>query len=256
MPVFSLRHLALVLAAMLLATGVSTAARADPDVLWKIIHDRCVPHQQDAAVPSPCALVAVDQGYAILKDITGPSQFLLIPTERVTGIEDPRVLAPGAPNYFALAWNNRHFTEDRLHRTLPREAISLAINSAYGRSQNQLHIHIDCIRGDVAEALRAHEAEIGDAWSTLAPPLAGHRYRVRRVRGDSLDGTNPFTLVATRDADAAAAMGRQTIVVTGARFKDGGAGFYILNDEASLGDLDTGSGEELQDHACAAAAAK
>ncbi|XLM23386.1 CDP-diacylglycerol diphosphatase, partial [Chromobacterium piscinae] len=27
---------------------------------------------------------------------------------------------------------------------LPRQAVSLAINSQYGRSQNQLHIHISC----------------------------------------------------------------------------------------------------------------
>lgn len=242
--------------ASLTAMASSTAALADSDVLWKIIHDRCVPHERAAASPAPCALVAESEGFAILKDIKGASQFLLIPTRRVTGIEDPQILAPGAPNYFAEAWANRHFTEERLHRKLPREDVSLAINSAYGRSQNQLHIHIDCVRPDVVAALRDHEAEIGERWSQLDAPLAGHRYRVRRVLGETLDGTNPFRLVAARDATAAQTMARQTVVVAGAKFKDGKPGFYLLNDEASVVGLDTGSGEELQDHACAVAMQK
>ena len=239
---------------ILAALVFSTAARADSDVLWKLIHDGCVPHQHAAGSPAPCVLVAEGEGFAILKDSKGASQFLLIPTLRVTGIEDPQSLAPGSPNYFAEAWANRHFTEERLHLQLPREDISLAINSAFGRSQNQLHIHIDCVRADVAAALRAHESEIGETWSLLDVPLAGHRYRVRRVDGETLDGINPFSLVVARDNTVAQAMGRQTIVVTGARFKDGKPGFYLLNDEASVVDLDTGSGEELQDHACAVAA--
>ena len=44
-----------------------------------------------------------------------------------------------------------------LARLLPsavRVRISLAVNSTFGRSHNQLHIHIDCIGSDVKAALR------------------------------------------------------------------------------------------------------
>ena len=43
-----------------------------------------------------------------------------------------------------------------LHRTLPRDDIALAINSATARSQNQLHIHVDCLSIPVIEALHSH----------------------------------------------------------------------------------------------------
>ena len=239
-------------AIIMLGLAVSPGAKADPNALWKIIDNRCVPHQRAGANPAPCALVDEKQGYAILKDLTGPSQYLLIPTARITGIEDPKILGPGATNYFAEAWENRHFTEERLRLALPRPDISLAVNSAYGRSQNQLHIHIDCVRTDVAETLHTHEEVIGDTWHEIDLPPKSHPYLAMRISGDTLEGVKPFALVAAR-GQAGHAMGRQTIVVVGTRFKDGTAGFYLLNGEASLAGLDSGSGEELQDHTCAIA---
>ena len=231
----------------LIAPGSS--ARADPDALWKIVHDKCAGDVRDHGTPAPCAVVSDKGRYAILKDRDGATQFLLIPTDKVTGIEDPAILKPNAPNYFDEAWANRHFVEDQLHKKLPREDIALAINSVYGRSQNQLHIHIDCVRPDVAAALKAHEGEIGFfPDNTTALVLAGHSYRVGRIEGDSLVSSNPFALIA-----AAGNMAAQTLVVTGAHFRDGRDGFYVLNDRAGLLPLDHASGEELEDHSCAIA---
>jgi CDP-diacylglycerol pyrophosphatase len=73
-------------------------ADADADALWTIVHDQCVPHEQRNGAPAPCALVDLsggeNPGYAVLKDINGATQFLLIPTMRITGIESPEVLEP------------------------------------------------------------------------------------------------------------------------------------------------------------------
>src|ERR1700723_3475452 len=90
----------------------------------------------------------VDKGFVVLKDITGIAQFLLIPTARISGIEDPEILDPQATNYWDAAWRARYFVDERLPTSLPRDAVSLAINSSVGRTQDQLHIHIDCIRPD------------------------------------------------------------------------------------------------------------
>src|ERR1700757_2680511 len=72
--------------------------RGDSDALWTIVHDQCVPHEQRASDPAPCALVDLsgggDRGYVVLKDPVGATQFLLIPTARVTGIESPALLEP------------------------------------------------------------------------------------------------------------------------------------------------------------------
>ena len=134
-------------------------AVADPNALWTIVNGQCVPDQRNNGDPAPCALVDLDggepRGYAVLKDLVGTTQYLLIPTERVPGIESPQILAVDAPNYFADAWRARSFVEQRAGRELPRDSLSLAINSADARSQDQLHIHVDCVRADVRQALTA-----------------------------------------------------------------------------------------------------
>jgi CDP-diacylglycerol pyrophosphatase len=240
----------LFVAASLLA--LAAPAHADPDALWKITHDKCVPDQQEHGQPAPCAKVDLNAGYVILKDLIGDTQYLLMPTAKITGIDDPAVLAPDARNYFADSWAERHYTEDAAKRALPRETLSLAINSVTARSQNQLHIHIDCIRADVREALARGQAAIGDQWAPFPEPLVGQHYRAMRVMGDTLDGADPFRLVADGIPGARAAMGRETIVVAGATFA-GKPGFVILSDTADLATGDRAGGEDLQDHSCALA---
>jgi CDP-diacylglycerol pyrophosphatase len=241
----------LALAALL--AFADTARAADPDALWKIISQKCLPNEREYGQPAPCAVVDLDKAYVVLKDINGDTQYLVMPTAKITGIEDPAVLAPGAANYFADAWDERHFTIEAAKAALPREAISLAINSVSGRTQNQLHIHIDCVKPEVRDAVRRQLAAIGDTWAPLAAPLAGHPYRAVRVLGDGLDGANPFTLVADGMPGARAAMANQTLVVIGATFAGNTPGFVILDDQADPATGGRGSGEELQDHSCALA---
>jgi CDP-diacylglycerol pyrophosphatase len=243
-------------AALLGLLGASPAVRAaSPDALWKIVHGRCVPDEQLHKNPSPCTYVSLAggeaHGYAILKDIKGATQFLLIPTDRITGIESPKILADDAPNYFAAAWAARSDTEAVFHHPLPREDMSLAINSPHARSQEQLHIHIDCLQPAVVAALHAHEAAIGPAWAPLGVPLQGHPYRARWLSEAGLASSNPFKLLA---ADVgAAAMGLQTLVVAGAVSASGRPGFVLLADHVDPATSDRAGGEELQDHSCAVA---
>lgn len=241
---------ALVVASAFLGTG---EALADPNALWDIVHDRCVPDQQQQGVPAPCALVDLDageeKGFAVLKDLVGERQFLLIPTGRVTGIESPEILAPDAPNYFEAAWRARSFVDGQAGFTLPRDWVSLAINSEAVRTQDQLHIHVDCVRVDVAEALGRHAADIGPAWAPFPVPLVAHRYSAIAVEGEDLAGVNPFQLLADGVPGARADMGSQTLVVVGAYLPGGQPGFVILADHVDVASGDTAGGEALQDHA-------
>jgi len=249
----------IVAAALAVAVGLTIAHRhrREPMELWRLVNGACVPDQQQHDNPAPCALVdlhrGVAAGYVVLKDIRGTTQYLVIPTARVTGIEDPKLLRPGMPNYFAAAWQQRAFSERAVPHKLPRDAWSLAVNSPFARSQNQLHIHIDCLRRDVRAALRRQQHAIGDTWAPLAATLAGHRYWAMRVLGDELGGADPFHLLAAGKPGARAAMGQQTLVVAGAEFAGGRPGFILLNDQANLAIGDRASGEELQDHTCALA---
>lgn len=235
---------------LLLALAALPVRAANPDALWHIVHDQCVPDQQANGAPAPCALVDLADGYAVLKDIAGATQFLLIPTARITGIEDPAILAPIAPNYFAAAWQAHDMVEQRTQQTLPRDAIGLAINSVDARSQNQLHIHIDCLRPDVVAAVRAHRAAVGPLWAPFPVALLGHPYLARRVMSEDLSDANPFRLLANGVPAARADMGQWTLVAAATTF-DGAPGFVLLADHVNLTIMDHAHGEELLDQACA-----
>lgn len=217
-------------------------------ILWEIAHNRCLSVEASA---NECEFVDRMRKYVILKDRVGKIQYLLIPTDRIAGIESPEILAPDAPNYWQEAWAARRFLEQRANRAVPWNDVALAINSASGRSQNQLHIHIDCIRADVKEALGRSEGQIGAGWKRLEIPLLGHFYLAMRVEGEELGDLNPFKILADGVPSAAAHMGDQTLVVVGASFGDGKKGFYVLNDHVDMEKGDFAHGEELLDHTCA-----
>ncbi len=237
-----------------LAVAPAGARAADPSALWNIVNGQCVPDAETKRDPSPCASVELSEGagkgFAVLKDMTGVAQFLLIPTARIGGIEDPAILASDATNYWDAAWRARYFVEERLHTPLPRDGFALAINSSVGRSQNQLHIHIDCIRTDVRDALSANLDKIGGVWTPFPIALAGHSYQAIRINQESLEGLDPFQVLSANPL-ASGDMGNQTLVLVGETFADGTNGFVLLEDQANLLAGDRASGEQLEDHACA-----
>ena len=244
-------HLALLAFIAFVALGPS--ARADSDALWKIISTQCVPNEKEYGQPAPCTIVDLaggeDKGFVLFKDNVGATQYLVMPTAKITGIEDPKVLAPGAANYFADAWSEIHYVETAAQHPLPPGSLSLAVNSPHGRSQNQLHVHLDCLRPDVRAAIERDLAAIGDKWAPFPEALVAHPYRAIRVA--SLDSANPFTLLADGVPGARAAMGDHTLAVIGI----GGdkPGFVILDGQFDAAAKDFASAEELQDHSCALA---
>jgi len=227
------------------------ACAANSNALWEIVHDYCEPAAEGAHVRQKCADVNLAGGYAVLKDIVGVAQYLLIPTARVSGIESPALLEPDAPNYFRDAWHARGYVDRALRRTLPRDEVSLAINSASGRTQNQFHIHIDCLASDVAQTLREVGPGIGTEWKPLPVRLRGHVYSAMRIDDADLTHVDPFKLLAPYAASRGQTMGEQTLLLAGAVRSDGAPAFFLLNDHVQPGDW--ASSEELQDHTCALA---
>jgi CDP-diacylglycerol pyrophosphatase len=215
-------------------------------ILWSLVHAQCTPHERQAGIPAPCLVVDLSggeaRGYALLKDRNGVAQLLLLPTARITGIEDPQLLAPGGPDYFALAWAARSRVAARLPRPAPDTALLVAVNSIYGRSQDQLHLHIDCLSPAAAAVLAG--ARLDPRWRPLS--IGPRRYLARHVA--SLDGDDdPFRLLARTRRDARADMGAWTLAATAAP----AGGFTVLADRANPAQGDFASAEELQDHACA-----
>jgi CDP-diacylglycerol pyrophosphatase len=232
----------------------ASPASADPNALWRIVHGECVPHMEAGLGPKPCERVdldgGVEQGVAILKDLVGVSQMLAIPTRRIAGIEDPQMLAPNAPPVFAVAWSAKTLVEARLHRTLPREAVGLAINSKWARSQQQLHVHVDCMAVPVMKALAGYASAFDSQWRAMTVPLQGRVYFARRVDSADLADVAPLKLLADGLEGARAHMGAYSLAAVGATF-DGKPGFVLLADQFSL--EGGGHAEDLQDHDCAIA---
>ena len=233
---------------------LSACARAPPpppahsDALWRLIERDC----QAADGPRGSCLrveTATGRRDVLVKDAHGDYQFLLMPLDKVSGIENRGLYQRGAPNYFAAAWQARSHTEQALRQPLPRNVASLALNSPHGRSQHQLHIHVDCLRGDVLQALDVHAAALGSQWSPLPVPLRGHQYQARLLPGAELTA-NPLNLLAY-DLAGVDDVGQWSLVVAGRDPVQGGPGFILLATRVDPGTGNEASAEELQDHACA-----
>jgi CDP-diacylglycerol pyrophosphatase len=247
MKLFSLAKSSIILAMGL--SGLSgPAAGSIRDALWQVVGGLCLGNQRLTASPAPCSYVDAAKGFALLR--AGGVHYLLVPTVRIVGIESSDLLAPTAPNYWALAWQSRSYLSDAAGGPVPRSAIGMAINSADARTQDQLHIHIGCLRRDVIRALQRFEkADAG----LLSPPviLAGRRYSVMRIEAETLDGADPFKLLADSSAAARSDMASETLAVAGATFADGSDGFYVLS-RRSRGE-DAAAAEDLLDYRCKAA---
>ena len=233
-------------------------AHADRMALWKIVSLECVPHFEkgEASVP-PCEHIDItggkDRGYVDFKDQRGVAQMLTIPIRRVTGIEDPALLEPDAPNYFAGAWGARAYVEGHLHRSLPREAVAISVNSMVRRSQDQLHFHVDCVDNDVATTLAEYKDRLDSQWRPMSVALEGRHYWARRLDSPDLSDISPFRLLADGVDGAKDRMGLWTLVAIGATFAGGQPGFILLADDAETGG---GHGQDLQDKECAIATVK
>ncbi|SFK10802.1 CDP-diacylglycerol diphosphatase [Methylocapsa palsarum] len=247
-----LRAAAAIVFAAIAVEGIGYAG--DRDALWTMVHDLCVRDKKATGLAFPCSEVDLsggeDAGFAIFRDIRSRSHLLLIPTRRLSGVEDPLVGTGGLPNYWADAWNARTRIALDGGKDLPRETFGMAINSSVTRSQDQLHIHVDCVRPDVSDKLSRHARAITAQWSVLPVRLAGQVYKARRLDGEELK-QDPFDLVREDARASSTPMGEVTIGVIGARFRDGKEGFVLLVGRAGRGAL--AHAEDMLDHRCALA---
>lgn len=220
---------------------------ANPNALWRIVSQKCVPRQQSLGRPDPCREVNLQNGYAVLKDLEGPLQYLLIPIDKITGIESPALMNGKTPNFFYHAWQARQYLSEKEGAPVADSALALAVNSISGRSQNQLHIHISCLRPDIRRQLDNEAGAIGPAWRPLPEALRGHTYLAKRITADGLAEQSPFITLAHEVPDAAGNMGHFGIAM--AKLPDGA--YVLLAVERSLLRFNQAAPEELQDHNCA-----
>ncbi|MBV9079263.1 MAG: CDP-diacylglycerol diphosphatase [Methylobacteriaceae bacterium] len=194
-----------VLVAALLAAALAyrTAYRRERlprGALWWVVQ-ACELNQRVFRIGFPCLQVELPgergPGMTVLRAPGSATHIVLVPTARIAGIESPEVLADAAGAFWREALAARRFVVEGSRGRVPLRAVALAINSAETRSQDQLHIHAECLHPRELAQLRAEARRAADGWLAFQDPMDGDRYDGRRVSRAELDQGNLFRLLLT-----------------------------------------------------------
>lgn len=232
---------------VVLVSGLMLAAfhfHSNADALWQIVSEKCVPEQQQRGNPAPCSQVDTAEGYVTLKDRNGPLQYLLLPVAKISGMESPQLLNPHTANFFWLSWRHRHLLAEKRSAPVADSAISLTINAQYGRTQNQLHVHISCLRRDVRQQLDQLAPSLNERWQPQT--LRNHPYLLRTLTAEQLAAESVFIRLANEVPGARTQMGQYGMAL--AALPDGR--LVLMAVERNWLKLNRGSAEEIQDHSC------
>jgi CDP-diacylglycerol pyrophosphatase len=241
--------------AMALVGAIGAAAAADRTLLWSVVQV-CVTNHQLTGASFPCLAVdtsrGIENGFATIRAPLENTHIIVSPTAKIEGIEDPALQSSGAPNFFYDAWEARDYVKRAASRTINDRDIGLAINSRPGRTQDQLHIHVDCLEQTYADELRRHDSEINEKkWTRLQFPLRSRYYWGMRLKPD-LKEVNVFALAATLLRVSPGHMEDMTLVVIPRASDAGMDGFNLLAGQYTPRGRGGGHGEFLLDHSCAA----
>lgn len=208
--------------------------------LWRNVQARCLtdgtPRHAD------CAVVDRDRGLVLYKDYVGASHYLVIPDHAVSGVEDARVWTGTRANGWAFGWEERQIVAKAVGKPLPDTLIGLAVNSRGSRSQDQLHIHLDCISGAAQKFL--NQSGISPAWGEFT--FAGKRVRAKRVPADQpVLAFNPFDEVHRETAGTSGDTQDRGIFLAYA-----GGGFVVVDEPVALAPANNGHASDFLDRGC------
>lgn len=240
---------ALLVFGALLSTSLA-AVDLPRGVLWRVVQT-CTLNQRTTGSPFPCLQVDLSGGFAVLRAPFRQTHVVVMPTARLFGIEDPGLRRPDSPAYFVDAWAARHFVQEELKRPLAVDDFGLAVNSRYTRSQDQLHIHIDCTDRRAKRELAARVPTMPtDQWQANGFVFLGQSYWTRRIDKPTLQGTNVISLV-DEIAPLKAHPERVSIALLGVKLPGGNDGFVIMAGQSNIrGGGIQSTGEDLLDHDC------
>jgi len=212
---------------------------ANRNALWNLV-ECCM---QSKPGDPHCRVYSKQYNYIVAKDASATKKeaYLIIPTIQLVGIESPLTLDSPTLDIWQDAWAEATSKN-------PGKAegkTGLAINSAKSRDQDQLHIHMACVKPEVLTALR--QKKISDnPKSPTKLQLPPNNFEYDAVLLTSLAGdSSPFKIV------------RQLPHVNDKNIQDqsvalvqglNGKTFIFLNTYAN--DKNKGEAEELLDQTC------
>ncbi len=242
----------LVACGLALSAVGSVAGAPRRQALWLTVQ-ACVADHKLTGAAFPCLLVDLDggeeRGYVVLRDPFGPDT-ILAPTRRVTGIEDPWLRSPQAPNYFAAAWRARPLLKGPGGRPPAPDGFALAVNSALARSQDQFHIHLGCLAPALARKLPILAAKLPvGAWTRVGVAIEGSSFWALRAGRTDPQDIEPVRL-AVEAIGGKRNLARTTLLVTELRVGRSEESLILVSDAGQSGSLQEASAESLLDPAC------
>ncbi|SQI35701.1 CDP-diacylglycerol pyrophosphatase [Leminorella richardii] len=225
------------------------------DELWNIVNGECVPHakvQENANASCVSVVLTPDEehGYTVFKDRKGPLHFLLIPTVKIEGLESPVLQQPETTHYFLKAWQARGYLAQASDRPVARNMVSLTVNSAYARSQEQLHIHIACIRPEIKAQLDSQIERFSEQWMPVEYGLNGSHYLARTLTESQFQEMSPFRRMAKELPGAAEEMSKYGIALVAYSDLDNRPMYLLMVNRMDALSLNPGYTGDIQDYQC------
>ncbi|MCW0454336.1 CDP-diacylglycerol diphosphatase [Xanthomonas sacchari] len=236
------------LALMWLGTALAMY-RHHANTLWHLVHRRCEINAWHSGVPVPCRILDPAQGYALLQDERGRAHAWLVPTRRINGAAKLALQRQDTPNYFWLAWRARGVLSDLLGAPVPDTAVAVVVDAQTLPSQNQLHLHIACLRADIREQLAVAGPYWDAHWNGYW--LKGRRYYLRTLSEAELAMRSPFLRVAEELPGASGNLERYGLALT--VLQDGRFVLLALPRTLLGRGANLGAARVLQDDDCATA---
>jgi CDP-diacylglycerol pyrophosphatase len=232
----------------MLTSGISvelSANEIDRDILWRKVFLQCMPNYIESRSYYPCDYVDLVKKYVIYKVDYDRYQYLLMPSDPISGIEDPKLTRDDVPLYLSLAWKSKSFLLQKVGKAIGANFISLSVNPINARSQDQLHIHISCLSGKVLSMVAERSALLSyNNWQDNFIRFHDHFYSAIKISRRFLEVKNVFKIV------------KDHFISTDIDPKYSGVALISLRRDQFAVLISSGSPsmpiapEELQDHTC------
>lgn len=208
------------IAAALVCTLLPRAIDAGPILprtSLRAVVEGCVLAQR-FALTFPCLRVGAKgtgaTPYVVLRVPGSRTHLLVMPAQAIPGLEDPRLQRPPYGSLWAEALATRPLVSEGAGFAIPNAFIGLAVNADRVRSQDQLHIHVECIRPRYLQSIRAQAAGLGRDGTTTSMIVAGEHFIARRIGREDVERGNLFALLASGSPAGAGLSGVGALLVS------------------------------------------
>lgn len=249
-PAVTLSVIAAALACILLPRAIG-ADPVLPRTSLRAVVEGCILARR-FALAFPCLRVGAKGREAtpsvVLRVPGSRTHLLVMPAEAIPGLEDPRLQNAPYGSLWAEALATRPLVSEGAGFAVPDASIGLAINADRVRSQDQLHIHVECIRPRYLQSIRAQAAGLGRDGSTKSLIVAGEQFVARRIGREDVERGNLFALLASESPAGTGLSGVGALLVSNEASPQGSAaedGMLLLaapRQERTV--------EKLLDHGC------